>query len=63
MKKLKVKTDGTPVNTQVIIEEDEEEVADIERVEIYVNKAGGQQVTMLVLHIKNPTIETITKKL
>lgn len=62
MKKLKVKTDGTPANTQVLIEEDEEEIADIERVEIYVNKSGGQQETMVVLHIKNPTIEGLLPK-
>lgn len=61
MKKLKVKTDGTPVNTQVLIEEDEQEIADVERVEIYVNKQGAQQDTIVVVHIKNPTIESIPK--
>lgn len=61
MKKLKVKTDGTPANTQVLIEEDDEEIANIERVEIYINKAG-QQDTMVVIHVKNPTIEALIPK-
>ena len=62
MKKLKVKTDGTPDNTQVVIEQDGEEIENVERVEIYVNKAGGSQHTIMVVHIKDPTVEAVVPK-
>lgn len=61
MKKLKIKTDGTPGNTQVLIEEDDEEIENVERIELYINKVGAKQDTLMVVHIKNPTIETISK--
>lgn len=62
MKKLKIQIGDTPGDARVVIEENEEEIADVERVEIYVNKAGAQQETMVVLHVKNPTIEALISK-